>query len=48
MQALHQALTMTDEERARRCAALATAASAVPPARWLAQQLDALDRPLAG
>ncbi len=48
MQALHQALTMTDEERASRCSALAAAASATPPARWLAEQLDALDRPLAG
>jgi trehalose 6-phosphate synthase len=48
MQALHEALTMTDEERARRCSALAAAASATPPTRWLAQQLDALDRPLAG
>jgi trehalose 6-phosphate synthase len=48
MQALHEALTMTDEERARRCSALAAAASATPPARWLSQQLDALDRPLAG
>jgi len=48
MQALHQALMMTVEERATRCAALAEAASATPPASWLAQQLDALDRPLAG
>jgi trehalose 6-phosphate synthase len=47
MQALHAALTMADEERARRCSALAAAASATPPARWLDQQLDALDR-LAG
>jgi trehalose 6-phosphate synthase len=44
MQALHDALTMTDAERARRCSALASAASATPPARWLAQQLEALDR----
>jgi trehalose 6-phosphate synthase len=44
MHALHDALTMTDAERARRCSALASAASATPPARWLAQQLEALDR----
>ena len=44
MDALHQALTMGDEERASRCEALASAASALPPARWLAGQLDALDR----
>jgi trehalose 6-phosphate synthase len=48
MQALHEALTMTGEERASRCSALATAASAMPPTRWLAQQLDALDHPAAG
>jgi trehalose 6-phosphate synthase len=48
MQSLHQALLMTQEERASRCAALAAAASATPPARWLAEQLDALDRQLAG
>jgi trehalose 6-phosphate synthase len=46
MRALHEALTMSDEERSKRCLALAAAASATPPARWLAQQLDALDRPL--
>jgi trehalose 6-phosphate synthase len=44
MQALHDALMMTDAERASRCSALASAASATPPARWLAQQLEALDR----
>ena len=48
MQALHDALTMTDKERASRCSALAVAASAIPPARWLAEQLDVLDRQLAG
>jgi trehalose 6-phosphate synthase len=48
MEALQQALTMTDEERARRCSALAAAASATPPARWLAQQLEALDHPSSG
>jgi trehalose 6-phosphate synthase len=44
MQALHRALMMTDAERANRCSALAAAASALPPARWLAEQLSALDR----
>ncbi len=44
MQALHQALTMSDAERTSRCSALAAAASALPPARWLAEQLRALDR----
>jgi trehalose 6-phosphate synthase len=40
--ALHQALSMAEPERSRRCAALAAAAAAVPPARWFADQLDAL------
>ncbi len=44
MQALHLALTMSEAERARRCSALAAAASALPPGRWLAEQLRALDR----
>ncbi len=43
-QALYQALTMSAAERARRCSALASAASALPPGRWLAEQLRALDR----
>jgi trehalose 6-phosphate synthase len=43
-QALHQALTMSEAERARRCSALVSAASALPPGRWLAEQLRALDR----
>ncbi|MGB6454333.1 MAG: trehalose-6-phosphate synthase [Streptosporangiaceae bacterium] len=47
-QALHRALTMSDAERASRCSALAAAASALPPARWLADQLSALDRASAG
>jgi trehalose 6-phosphate synthase len=47
MQALHRALTMGDAERASRCSALAAAASALPPTRWLAEQLRALDRALA-
>jgi trehalose 6-phosphate synthase len=42
-QALHQALLMPDSERKRRSAALAKAASALPPGQWLADQLDALD-----
>jgi trehalose 6-phosphate synthase len=43
-QALHEALVMPDSERKRRAHALALAASAVPPAIWFADQLDALDR----
>jgi trehalose 6-phosphate synthase len=43
-QALHQALTMDASDRARRCSALVSAASALPPGRWLAEQLRALDR----
>jgi trehalose 6-phosphate synthase len=41
-EALHQALTMPDPERKRRTGMLAQAASALPPAAWLAAQLDAL------
>ena len=41
--ALHQALIMSDAERARRCRSLAAAGSAVPPAAWFADQLAALD-----
>jgi trehalose 6-phosphate synthase len=44
-EALHKALTMAEPERRRRAAALAQAASALPPARWFADQLAALDRP---
>ncbi len=40
--ALHEALSMSDAERARRSAALAAAGGALPPARWLADQLAAL------
>ena len=43
--ALHDALSMSDAERARRCSELATAAGALPPARWFAAQLAALDGP---
>jgi trehalose 6-phosphate synthase len=41
-EALHQALSMSDAERARRSARLAAAGAAVPPARWFADQLAAL------
>jgi trehalose 6-phosphate synthase len=42
-EALHEALIMAEPERARRCAALASASGSAPPARWFADQLDALD-----
>jgi trehalose 6-phosphate synthase len=42
--ALHQALAMSGAERSRRGAALAAAAAAMPPSRWLAGQLDALSQ----
>jgi trehalose 6-phosphate synthase len=42
-QALHQALTMPDTERLRRCTLLATAGSSTPPHAWFAGQLSALD-----
>ena len=42
--ALHQALAMPDAERRRRSDALAATAAASPPARWLGDQLAALDR----
>jgi trehalose 6-phosphate synthase len=41
--ALHEALIMPEDERARRCRSLAAAGSAFPPAAWLASQLAALD-----
>jgi trehalose 6-phosphate synthase len=41
-EALHQALSMSDSERASRSARLAAAGGAVPPARWFAGQLAAL------
>jgi trehalose 6-phosphate synthase len=44
-QALHEALSMNDEERNRRAALLAQASAARPPAQWLAAQLTALDPP---
>ncbi|MFJ3985326.1 alpha,alpha-trehalose-phosphate synthase (UDP-forming) [Streptomyces fungicidicus] len=40
--ALHEALTMSPEERADRGKRLAAAATALPPARWFLEQLDAL------
>ncbi|GAA2425722.1 trehalose-6-phosphate synthase [Actinomadura vinacea] len=42
-EALHQALLMPDDERAARCERLAAAATALPPQRWFADQLAALD-----
>ncbi|NKZ08865.1 alpha,alpha-trehalose-phosphate synthase (UDP-forming) [Actinomadura latina] len=40
---LHQALLMPRAQRAERCARLAAAATALPPQRWFADQLAALD-----
>jgi trehalose 6-phosphate synthase len=42
--ALHQALAMSADERKRRGEALAAAAAAMPPSRWFADQLAALDQ----
>lgn len=42
--ALHEALAMGADERKRRGTALAAAAAAMPPSRWFADQLAALDR----
>ncbi|HEX2313686.1 MAG TPA: trehalose-6-phosphate synthase [Thermomonospora sp.] len=39
---LHQALLMPITERAERCSRLVTAATALPPTRWFADQLTAL------
>jgi trehalose 6-phosphate synthase len=41
-EALHQALLMPPAERAERCKRLAAVATALPPQRWLADQLAAL------
>jgi trehalose 6-phosphate synthase len=41
-EALHQALLMPRDERAESCERLAAAATALPPQRWLADQLTAL------
>jgi trehalose 6-phosphate synthase len=43
-EALHAALAMDDGERTRRSEALAEAAMAMPPRRWFADQLAALDQ----
>jgi trehalose 6-phosphate synthase len=43
-EALHEALIMQDSERRRRARSLARQAAALPPARWFADQLAALDR----
>jgi trehalose 6-phosphate synthase len=40
--AMHEALMMPADERAKHCARLAEAATALPPRDWLAAQLDAL------
>ncbi len=40
--AMYEALTMPAAEKERRRAALATAAAALPPGQWMADQLDAL------
>ncbi|MBK6015082.1 trehalose-6-phosphate synthase [Streptomyces sp. MBT53] len=40
--ALHEALTMPTEERAERTKRLAVAATALPPAQWFLEQLNAL------
>jgi trehalose 6-phosphate synthase len=40
--AMHQALLMPEDERRRRCTALAAAAAGKAPAQWLTSQLDAL------
>ncbi|HEY8479221.1 MAG TPA: trehalose-6-phosphate synthase [Spirillospora sp.] len=43
-EALHRALLIPPGRRAERCARLAAAATALPPRRWFAAQLAALDR----
>ncbi|MFE9444972.1 trehalose-6-phosphate synthase [Streptomyces sp. NPDC006602] len=43
--ALHEALTMSAGERAERTKRLTAAATALPPAQWFLEQLDALSRP---
>jgi trehalose 6-phosphate synthase len=43
-EALHAALSMPAEERRERAKRLVAAATALPPAEWFRQQLDALDR----
>ena len=41
--ALHAALSMADDDRAARTARLRAASERLPPARWLAEQINALD-----
>ncbi|MER5885096.1 trehalose-6-phosphate synthase [Streptomyces sp. NPDC001941] len=41
--ALHEALTMPDDERAERTRRLSSAATALPPEKWFLDQLHALD-----
>ncbi|MCQ9135973.1 MULTISPECIES: trehalose-6-phosphate synthase [Streptomyces] len=43
--ALHEGLTMDPRERAERSARLSAAATALPPARWFLDQLNALREP---
>ena len=43
-EALHAALSMPREERRARSARMAALATALPPARWLAEQLEGLER----
>jgi trehalose 6-phosphate synthase len=43
--ALHRALVMPEQERLRRGNRLRAAATALPPQKWFAEQLSALDRP---
>jgi trehalose 6-phosphate synthase len=42
-EALHAALVMDPAERSARCTRLAEAAAALPPKKWFAEQLAALD-----
>jgi trehalose 6-phosphate synthase len=42
-EALHEALVMPSAERERRCGRLVQAATALPPQRWFADQVAALD-----
>ena len=42
-EALHAALSMPAAERQERAKRLAAAATALPPAEWFRQQLDALE-----
>ncbi|MFI6347818.1 trehalose-6-phosphate synthase [Streptomyces sp. NPDC050560] len=46
--ALHEALSLPEDERAERTKRLAAAATALPPARWFLDQLDALRATEAG